>query len=324
MAFPLMDDFVFDFEAQTDYPNWTPAQTKEYMNARGEELRVALNAVANLLNATTSDASGADNIGIPETIAGSGTNVRDRADWLYSQIVAAILGAIPDGSLTTIKYADGSVTAAKCAADVATQDELDVLAGVGRTTETVKGVADDLTEHQTNDIKHAPDAIGTVGQVLAVNTEETATEWKTITISDASDTVKGIVELATAEEVTIGTSTTLAVTPAGAKVELDKKARIVSSTYTGNGSASDRTISLDFTPSLVMIMLVNGSYVGISNANSNSQQRLGFFTSTGSDSRTTDSQSGFYCTTNGFVLHYPGSVNNMNANATTYRYVAIG
>jgi len=162
MAFPTKDTFTFDFETQTDYPNWTPAQTKEHMNERGEELRIVLNAVANLLNATTSDASGADNIGIPETIAGSGTNVRDRADWLYTQIVAAVLGAIPDGSLTTIKYADGSVTAAKCASDVATQAELDGLAGVGRTTETVKGNADSLASHQAEDATdaHTPKNVG--------------------------------------------------------------------------------------------------------------------------------------------------------------------
>jgi len=161
MAFPTKDTFTFDFEAQTDYPNWTPAQTKEYMNARGEELRAALNAVVDLLNATTSDASGADNTGIPEIIAGSGTNIRDRADWLYAQIVAAVLGAIPDGSLATIKYADGSVTAAKVAADVATQAELDDLAGVGRTTETVKGNADSLAIHQADYVYQVADGTAT-------------------------------------------------------------------------------------------------------------------------------------------------------------------
>lgn len=161
MAFPIKDTFTFDFEAQTDYPNWTPAQTKEYMNARGEELRVALNAVANLLNATTSDVSGADNTGIPETVSGSGTNVRDRADWLYAQIVAAILGAIPDGSLSTAKYDDGSVTAAKCAADVATQAELDNLAGVGRTTETVKGVNDTVVSHLADYVRQPGYAVDT-------------------------------------------------------------------------------------------------------------------------------------------------------------------
>jgi hypothetical protein len=41
---------------------------------------------------------------------------------------------------------------------------------------------------------------------------------------DASDTVKGVVELATAAETTTGSDATRAVTPAGLKVELDKKA----------------------------------------------------------------------------------------------------
>ena len=41
--------------------------------------------------------------------------------------------------------------------------------------------------------------------------------------TDATETVKGIVELATAAETTTGTSNTLAVHPAGLKVELDKK-----------------------------------------------------------------------------------------------------
>ena len=206
MAFPTKDTFTFDFEAQSDYPNWTPAQTKEYMNARGEELRVALNAVANLLNATTSDASGADNTGIPETIVGSGTNVRDRADWLYAQIVAAVLGAIPDGSLATIKYADGSVTAAKCAADVATQAELGVVSdtvdthlmvdktsahlplnvGLGNVTNDAQ-IAKSLLTTQ-GDIIYATGANtparlakGTALQKMRMNAGATAPEWFTDT-----------------------------------------------------------------------------------------------------------------------------------------------
>jgi len=50
MAFPTKDTFVFDFEAQPDYPDWTPTETKVNMNARGEELRVALNEIINKLN----------------------------------------------------------------------------------------------------------------------------------------------------------------------------------------------------------------------------------------------------------------------------------
>lgn len=47
----------------------------------------------------------------------------------------------------------------------------------------------------------------------------------------ATDTAQGVVELATAAEVTTGTDTTRAVTPAGLKVELDKKAN-QATTYT--------------------------------------------------------------------------------------------
>lgn len=108
MAFPTKDSFTFNHGEQSDYPNWTPAQAKDNLNARSEEMRLALNVVANLLNATTSDASGADNVGIPETVAGSGTNVRDRADWLYAQILGVVLGAILDGSLTDAKLSNAT------------------------------------------------------------------------------------------------------------------------------------------------------------------------------------------------------------------------
>ena len=48
------------------------------------------------------------------------------------------------------------------------------------------------------------------------------------TLPDASTTTKGVVELATDAETTTGTDTTRAITPANAKVELDKKANISS------------------------------------------------------------------------------------------------
>jgi hypothetical protein len=53
-------------------------------------------------------------------------------------------------------------------------------------------------------------------------------------IVDATETDKGIVQLATAAEVTTGTNTTKAVTPAGLKVELDKKVNLAGDTMTGN------------------------------------------------------------------------------------------
>ncbi|MFB3390305.1 tail fiber domain-containing protein [Flavobacterium sp. LAR06] len=54
------------------------------------------------------------------------------------------------------------------------------------------------------------------------------------TVPDASQTVKGIVQLATAAETTTGTVATKAVHPQGLKVELDKKANLSGATFTGN------------------------------------------------------------------------------------------
>lgn len=77
------------------------------------------------------------------------------------------------------------------------QAKVDNLAGAGRTTQTVKGNTD---------------AITALNQTVASHSAE-----------DATTSAKGHVQLATAAEVTTGTNATKAVTPAGAKVELDKK-----------------------------------------------------------------------------------------------------
>ena len=61
-------------------------------------------------------------------------------------------------------------------------------------------------------------------------------DWGTAadgTQPDATETIKGIVELATAAETTTGTDSTRAVHPAGLKVELDKKAPLASPALTG-------------------------------------------------------------------------------------------
>ena len=62
------------------------------------------------------------------------------------------------------------------------------------------------------------------------------TRWITVgaTPANASETVAGIVELATATETTTGTDDTRAVHPAGLKVELDKKVDLAGDTMTGN------------------------------------------------------------------------------------------
>jgi hypothetical protein len=113
MTFPTKDTFTFDHTEQADYPAWPPLQTKTNMNARDEELRLALNAVVNLLNAVTDGASGADSIGAT-AISTSPATVQGILEWLHDQILAIVAGGI----------ADGSVTIPKLSFDPATQTEL--------------------------------------------------------------------------------------------------------------------------------------------------------------------------------------------------------
>ena len=68
---------------------------------------------------------------------------------------------------------------------------------------------------------------GTAGRIVD------AAQLKAAAPADASETVKGIVELATAAETTTGTDSTRAVHPAGLKVELDKKAPLANPALTG-------------------------------------------------------------------------------------------
>jgi len=72
---------------------------------------------------------------------------------------------------------------------------------------------------------------GTAGRVVD------AAQLKANVPAAATDTAAGSVELATAAEVTAGTDTTRAVTPAGLKVELDKKAPLASPALTGTPTA---------------------------------------------------------------------------------------
>jgi hypothetical protein len=59
----------------------------------------------------------------------------------------------------------------------------------------------------------------------------------TLSISAASDTAQGVVELATTAETTTGTDTARAVTPAGVKAVADTKAPLASPVFTGNPTA---------------------------------------------------------------------------------------
>lgn len=200
----------------------------------------------------------------------------------------------------------------------------------GAATLDAGGGAKDLRKYyndalETGDIE--------AGAIITVKWDSANDWWQVtsgikVTVVDASETVKGIVELATAAEVTAGTSTTTAVTPAGAKVELDKKALIYASSYTGNGSTSNRTITVGFTPKFVYVMgdkTGTGSGGGFGLTNSNN---YGFGMKNDANI-TFNNQPGCgfpVITTNGFIVKLINSGDNygLNYNGTTYYYVAIG
>ncbi|MFZ9260906.1 MAG: hypothetical protein ACO23G_10765, partial [Limnohabitans sp.] len=81
-----------------------------------------------------------------------------------------------------------------------------------------------LNIHQDSPAIYLKDSAGAVRKIAGVGG---------VGSPDASETDKGVVELATAAETTTGTDTTRAVHPAGLKVELDKKAPLASPALTG-------------------------------------------------------------------------------------------
>jgi len=100
------------------------------------------------------------------------------------------------------------------------------------------------TDNSTNvTLAGTPDYITITGQEITRNqidlTADVTGVLPEANLPNASTTAEGVVELATDAEVTTGTDTTRAVTPAGAKVELDKKAALAGATFTGAVVASD-------------------------------------------------------------------------------------
>jgi hypothetical protein len=87
----------------------------------------------------------------------------------------------------------------------------------------------------------SPSLTGTPSAPTAVKgtstTQLATTAFVAAATPAASDTVAGLVELATAAEVTTGTDGVRAVTPAGLKVELDKKADLASPAFSGAPTA---------------------------------------------------------------------------------------
>lgn len=124
---------------------------------------------------------------------------------------------------TATTAVSGTVTLATSAEATTGTDALKAI-----TPATLKTVADTkAASSHTHTAANISDS-STVGRsvLTAVDAAAARTAIGAITSTAASETVVGIVELATAAETTTGTSTALAVHPAGLKVELDKKANV--------------------------------------------------------------------------------------------------
>ena len=98
MTIPVKGAFTFDWAAQSDYPSWGSAQFKLNLNARDEELKSALNAIANMLNSTAVGVGGADNIGATAPTGLTGVTV---------QTILNALKAVIDTHLADITLAHG-------------------------------------------------------------------------------------------------------------------------------------------------------------------------------------------------------------------------
>jgi hypothetical protein len=107
MALNQMGNFSFNHVDQQDdlYKTKTAAEIKQLFDSRGNELKTAFNALITALQSTTTDNSGAENIGI-QTIPGvAGNNVQSALEDLRLLINSVTAGGIPDGSITEEKLA---------------------------------------------------------------------------------------------------------------------------------------------------------------------------------------------------------------------------
>jgi hypothetical protein len=137
MAFTKMGDFTFNHIDQPDELNIPADSAKEKFDSRAEELKTALNNAIDLLSSVTDGNSGADNVGATAIDDLTGENV---------QALLESLKTLVDGKAVIDHNhdADYAAIAHDHDADYAPVD----LAGEGRTTETVKGNADDLADLQ--------------------------------------------------------------------------------------------------------------------------------------------------------------------------------
>ena len=163
MAFTEKTAFAVDFTTYADKPNKTAAEMKAALDSHGDELRTYLNdTLLAELEAATDGSSGADSLGMTQlTNNGSATKTAQA----QAEALDAAIGA---RAYTEHNYVtDGeSVADSLDALDMQVKDNADAialkaaasdlsnLAGAGRTTETVKGNADNLSDHLADYAHH--------------------------------------------------------------------------------------------------------------------------------------------------------------------------
>lgn len=131
--------FAKDVSDLADKPNqgggMTAAQVKAQFDAAPEELRVAYNGLIDLLLGVAAGDSGAHNIGSASIDGVTGATIYEQLVSLKQSVNDAVVGTIPDGSITPIKLAE----TAKAAQNVSVADM-----DAHFTSENVEGVLREL------------------------------------------------------------------------------------------------------------------------------------------------------------------------------------
>ena len=149
MAFEKMGNFSFNHANQADELNLPADEAKAKFDSRANELKTAFNKVVDLLNATTDGASGADNVGATAIDGVTGTTVQAQMESMKGLV---------DGKAASGHNHDSSYAPASHNHDSSYAPTN--LAGEGRTTETVKGNADDLAAHLADYASKFPNNAG--------------------------------------------------------------------------------------------------------------------------------------------------------------------
>jgi hypothetical protein len=178
---------------------------------------------------------------------------------------------LADGSVTTAKLADGAVTTVKIAASAVTAAKVErvaanqVLRSTGVSTDPAWGALN-LTTDVTGVLPAANGGTGlsAPGALNNVLSSDGAGAWTSTALStlvpDATDSVKGVVELATTAEIQTGTDTTRAITPAGLR-----SGAIVSGTAQATTSGTEK----DFTGIPSWVKRITVMFDGVSTSGTN-------------------------------------------------------